>query len=146
MRRRDFIAPTGAAIALRLRTAAALGVLFGLAWPVLALEPPSTVPTSTKQPGFHFTRSQPGVREAYIVSFGLFGGESVFESEARGAAQILSARLPKAQSLELQHQEGWGSNAAQPSIRAQSSWRGDGWRLPGATALEGCALMGAQHS
>jgi hypothetical protein len=29
----------------------------------------------------------------------LFGGQSVFESEARGAAQILSEKLPRAQSL-----------------------------------------------
>jgi hypothetical protein len=32
---------------------------------------------------------QHGLREARIVSFGLFGHESVFESEARKAAQIL---------------------------------------------------------
>ena len=80
-----------------IRTAAAIALVFGLAGPVLALETLSTPPT--KQPGSHFTRSQPGVRETYIVSFGLFGGESVFESEARGAAQILSEKLPKAQSL-----------------------------------------------
>jgi hypothetical protein len=73
--------------------------VFGLAWPVLALEAPSKPRISTSQPAFHFTRSQPGIREAYIVSFGLFGGESVFESEAKGAAQILGERLPKAQSL-----------------------------------------------
>jgi Peptidase C13 family len=35
--------------------------------------------------------AQHGVSEARIVSFGLFGPESVFESEARKAAQILSA-------------------------------------------------------
>ena len=33
------------------------------------------------------------------MSFGLFGDESVFESEARGAAQILSEKLPEGQSL-----------------------------------------------
>jgi hypothetical protein len=81
------------------RSVATVSVVFGLVWSVVALEAPSTSPSSTKQAAFHFTRSQPGVREAYIVSFGLFGGESVFESEARGAAQILSDRLPKAQSL-----------------------------------------------
>src|SRR3954454_18243292 len=32
-----------------------------------------------------------GRRDAHIVSFGLFGPESVFESEARGAARILRA-------------------------------------------------------
>jgi Peptidase C13 family len=90
----------GAVIRLKvLRTAAALGLVFGLAWPALALDTPSPSPTLTTQPASRFTRSEPGVREAYIVSFGLFGGDSVFESEARGAAQILSERLPKAQSL-----------------------------------------------
>src|SRR5829696_9469063 len=79
------------------RTAAAIAVLFSVAGPVPALEPSSTAPT--KPSGFHFARSQPGIRESYIVSFGLFGGESVFESEARGAAQILSEKLPNAQSL-----------------------------------------------
>jgi hypothetical protein len=80
------------------RTAAALSVGLGLAWPALALETPSTSPAK-QQPAFAFMPSTPGVREAYIVSFGLFGGESVFESEARGAAQILSDKLPEAQSL-----------------------------------------------
>ena len=32
-----------------------------------------------------------GLSDAYIVSFGLFGPESVFESEARGAARVLQA-------------------------------------------------------
>jgi hypothetical protein len=80
-----------------MRTAAAIAVVFGLAGPALALETSSTSPTKT--PGVHFSRSQPGVRESYIVSFGLFGRESVFESEARGAAHVLSEKLPKAQSL-----------------------------------------------
>src|SRR5215203_2169776 len=47
-----------------------------------------------------FARSRDGVRETYIVSFGLFGPESVFASEAEKAAQILRARLqPDAQVL-----------------------------------------------
>jgi hypothetical protein len=47
-----------------------------------------------------FARSRDGVREKYIVSFGLFGPESVFASEADKAAQILQARLqPGAQVL-----------------------------------------------
>src|SRR5215217_8702851 len=91
------------------RTAAAIAVVFAVAGPVLALETSSTSPT--KPSGFQFTPSQPGVRESYIVSFGLFGGESVFESEARGAAQILSEKLPKAQSL-VSFKEGRGSDAA----------------------------------
>ena len=61
---------------------------------MLVVETPST--SATKQPVFHFTRSQPGVRETYIESFGLFGRESVFESEARGAAHVLSEKLAEA--------------------------------------------------
>jgi hypothetical protein len=80
-----------------MRTAVATAVVFSLAGSVLALETSSTSPI--KESSLHFTPSQPGVRETYIVSFGLFGDESVFESEARGAAQILSEKLPKAQSL-----------------------------------------------
>jgi Peptidase C13 family len=80
-----------------MRSLAAATVVFALASPVLALEAPATSPA--KQSAFQFTRSQPGLREAYIVSFGLYGGQSVFESEAKGAAQILSEMLPMAQSL-----------------------------------------------
>lgn len=36
---------------------------------------------------------RPGVVDAYILSFGLWGPQSVFESEARGAARVLEARL-----------------------------------------------------
>lgn len=34
---------------------------------------------------------RPGVVDAYILSFGLWGPQSVFESEARGAARVLEA-------------------------------------------------------
>ncbi|HZH51276.1 MAG TPA: C13 family peptidase [Microvirga sp.] len=36
---------------------------------------------------------RPGETDAYILSFGLWGPQSVFESEAKGAARILEARL-----------------------------------------------------
>lgn len=36
---------------------------------------------------------RPGVVDAYILSFGLWGPQSVFESEAKGAARVLEARL-----------------------------------------------------
>jgi Peptidase C13 family len=79
-----------------LAAAAAVAAWLGPDRPASA-ETPSAILT-LKAP-IHFTRSEPEVREAYIVSFGLYGGESVFESEARGAAQILTERLPRAQSL-----------------------------------------------
>jgi hypothetical protein len=36
---------------------------------------------------------RPGVVDAYILSFGLWGPQSVFESEAKGAARVLEDRL-----------------------------------------------------
>jgi len=72
------------------------------AWVALgAVEPvPAREPAARHQAAsaFRFAPSRPGVRETYIVSFGLFGGQNVFESEARGAAAILSQRLANAQS------------------------------------------------
>src|SRR5688500_14091224 len=44
-------------------------------------------------PAAPFGRSRDGIPKTYIVSFGLFGPESVFESEAKQAAQILGTRL-----------------------------------------------------
>jgi hypothetical protein len=96
-----------------LAAAAALAASLSPDRPALA-QTPSATPTSTKT---SFTRSQPGVREAYIVSFGLYGGESVFESEARGAAQILSKRLPRAQAL-VTYNTKQGGAATAPGLSA----------------------------
>ena len=79
--------------------AAAFWATFGFASPVGAREARPAPAVATQASGFRFASSQPGVREAYIVSFGLFGGQSVFESEARGAAEILSQRLAEAQAV-----------------------------------------------
>jgi len=61
-----------------------------------------------------FARSRDSVRETYIVSFGLFGPESVFASEAEKAAQILRARLqPDAQVLvRFNHKRGGSATSA----------------------------------
>ena len=55
-----------------------------------------------------FARSRDGVRETYIVSFGLFGPESVFASEAQKAAPI-SGSAPGGGSgpSSLQRQARW---------------------------------------
>ncbi len=90
---------TKAGIRVRGASAALALVLLGLACPMAAWAAPPTPSAAASLTAPGFTRSQPGVREAYIVSFGLFGGQSVFESEARGAAQILSERFLRAQSL-----------------------------------------------
>jgi hypothetical protein len=36
---------------------------------------------------------RPGVTDVYILSFGLWGPQSVFESEAQGAARVLERQL-----------------------------------------------------
>jgi hypothetical protein len=71
-------------------------IALGIVGPAPAREPAAHQYAAS---AFHFAPSRPGVREAYIVSFGLFGDQSVFESEARGAAEILSQRLVGAQSV-----------------------------------------------
>lgn len=42
---------------------------------------------------FRLAPQRPGVVDAYVLSFGLWGPQSVFESEAKGAARVLEAQL-----------------------------------------------------
>src|SRR5215208_126229 len=42
---------------------------------------------------FALAPQRPGVADTYILSFGLWGPQSVFESEAKGAARVLEARF-----------------------------------------------------
>jgi Peptidase C13 family len=42
---------------------------------------------------FRLAPQRPGQTDVYILSFGLWGPQSVFESEAKGAARILEAQL-----------------------------------------------------
>lgn len=42
---------------------------------------------------FQLAPQRPGQADVYVLSFGLWGPQSVFESEARGAARILEQRL-----------------------------------------------------
>ena len=60
----------------------------GVPGPVLARGGLSAPQQTSSHP-----QSRQNSAETYIVSFGLFGGESVFESEAQGAALILRERL-----------------------------------------------------
>src|SRR5215204_7397971 len=67
----------------------ALAMAFGFATTAIS-QARTTEPLAAEQ---LLARSREGVRGTYIVSFGLFGPESVFASEAEKAAQILRARL-----------------------------------------------------
>lgn len=65
-----------------------------------------------------FARSRDGVRETYIVSFGLFGPESVFASEAQKAAQILRARLQGEAQVLVRFNDKRGGNATSATLSA----------------------------
>ena len=71
----------------RALTLALSAVLLGWAPPVEAGSARSRSETARLAP------QRPGVTDAYILSFGLWGPQSVFESEARGAARVLEAAL-----------------------------------------------------
>src|SRR5215207_6058011 len=73
-----------------------------------------------------FARSRDGVRETYIVSFGLFGPESVFASEAQKAAQILRARLQAEAQVLVRFNDKRGGNATSAARRG-SSQRGSSY-------------------
>ncbi len=65
-----------------------------------------------------FAGSRAGVRETYIVSFGLFGPESVFASEAQKAAQILQARLQPDAHVLIRFNDKRGGNATSATLAA----------------------------
>src|SRR5215208_8344121 len=65
-----------------------------------------------------FARSRDGVRELYIIAFGLFGPESVFASEAEKAAQILRARLQPDAQLLVRFNDKRGGSATLASLAA----------------------------
>lgn len=60
---------------------------------VLALLVLSAAPALAQAPAPRLKPNREGVTDAAVVSFGLWGPQSVFESEAKGAARILARRL-----------------------------------------------------
>src|SRR5215211_3775369 len=63
-----------------------------------------------------FARSREGIREFYIISFGLFGPESVFASEATKAGEILRGRLQADAQLLVRFNDKRGGSATLPSL------------------------------
>jgi hypothetical protein len=45
-------------------------------------------------------------RKVSVVSFGLFGDQRVFQSEATGAAQVVANRWGRASDRQVQHEKG----------------------------------------
>jgi hypothetical protein len=62
-------------------------------WACTGVPEPVLARDGVAAPQQGFSEQQQSRPETYIVSFGLFGDQSVFESEARGAARILQERL-----------------------------------------------------
>src|SRR5687768_6804151 len=63
----------------------------------LVLMARAAVPASAQtEEAFHLAPQRAGVVDVYVLSFGLWGPQSVFESEAKGAAQVLASRLDAA--------------------------------------------------
>jgi hypothetical protein len=68
---------------------------------ILTLATFGLIGASEAQPGrgarsaqtFELAAQRPGVTDSYILSFGLWGAQSVFESEAKGAAKVLEEQL-----------------------------------------------------
>ena len=65
-----------------------------------------------------FAHSRDGIRELYIIAFGLFGPESVFASEATKAGEILRARLPADAQLLVRFNDKRGGSATSASLAA----------------------------
>ena len=88
----------------------ALVMVAGFATPAIP-QARTSEPSAAELP---FARSRDGIRETYILSFGLFGPESVFASEAEKAAEILRARLqPDARLLvRFNHKRGGSATSA----------------------------------
>src|SRR5215203_4758615 len=59
----------------------------------LGLAPAAMGQTPRSSGAFRLEPQRPGAVDIYILSFGLWGPQSVFESEAKGAARVLEAQL-----------------------------------------------------
>jgi hypothetical protein len=92
----------------------ALLMVAGLATPAIP-QARTSEPSAAELP---FARSRDGIRETYIVSFGLFGPESVFASEAEKAAEILQARLQPDAPLLVRFNHKRGGNATSATLAA----------------------------
>src|SRR3954469_12464063 len=66
-----------------------------LGFALLAVAAPVEARTEPRGPSlaFKIAPQRPGIVDAYILSFGLWGAQSVFESEAKGASRVLESQL-----------------------------------------------------
>jgi hypothetical protein len=73
---------------------------------------------------FRLEPQRPGAVDIYILSFGLWGPQSVFESEAKGAARILEAQLGSKGRTIVRFNTKRRSDATPASLRAAAQATG----------------------
>jgi len=99
---------------LRRFPTALITLLFAVGLTTSAVSQARTPDASGAEPPF--ARSRDGIRELYIIAFGLFG--RVFASEATKAGQILRARLQPDAQLRVRFNSKRGGNATSASLAA----------------------------
>src|SRR5215216_1558887 len=101
---------------LRSFTTALITLFLGVGLATSAISQARTSDASGAEPPFAHSRQ--GIRELYIIAFGLFGPESVFASEATKAGQILRAQLQPDAQLLVRFNSKRGGSATSASLAA----------------------------
>jgi hypothetical protein len=101
---------------LRSFTTALITLFLAVGIATSAISQARTSDTSGAEPPFAHSRE--GIRELYIIAFGLFGPESVFASEATKAGEILRARLQADAQLLVRFNDKRGGSATSASLAA----------------------------
>src|SRR5215204_5272221 len=101
---------------LRSFTTALITLFLGVGLATSAISQARTSDASGAEPPFAHSRE--GIRELYIIAFGLFGPESVFASEATKAGEIMRARLQADAQLLVRFNDKRGGSATSASLAA----------------------------
>jgi hypothetical protein len=91
----------------------------------LCLGPAPAVGQTPRGAGaFRLEPQRPGAVDIYILSFGLWGPQSVFESEAKGAARVLETQLGSKGRTIVRFNTKRRSDATPASLRAAAQAAG----------------------
>ena len=90
----------------------------------LGFAPAAVGQTPRGSGAFRLEPQRPGAVDIYILSFGLWGPQSVFESEAKGAARILEAQLGSKGRTIVRFNTKRRSEATPASLRAAAQATG----------------------
>jgi hypothetical protein len=85
---------------------------------LLGAPPGSAQPGAERAPSFGLKAQRPGTADVYVLSFGLWGPQSVFASEAKGAARILESRFDARGRSIVRFNTKVGAGAMPPALFA----------------------------